>query len=113
MVNLIFWTAFPRARADIRDSHRPLLLRVDIKGKGREMDKAVAAHADESQVLLDVNRSFIAFPDVSPQDKDKLRIELELVIVTVLRQHPALRYFQGFHDVCLYSRFRFDLRSKN
>lgn len=38
--------------------------------------------------------------DVVAAEKDRLRVELELVIVTVLRQHPALRYFQGFHDVC-------------
>ena len=75
-------------------------------------------HKDEGQVKLDVNRSFVSFPksqssgskvqpefeiddsvDISSQEKDKLRLELELVIVTILRRHPSLNYFQGYHDV--------------
>lgn len=63
---------------------------------------------------LDVNRSFVSFPastccerrilkltvaDISLVEKAALRARLETLIVTVLRRHPALRYFQGYHDV--------------
>lgn len=61
--------------------YRPILLGAQLKGKGkeREADKVdskttsgaeefigdievAAPHQDESQVSLDVNRSFVAFP---------------------------------------------------
>ena len=38
-------------------------------------------------------------PDVRDEDRDRLRVKLERVILTVLRRHPALHYFQGYHDV--------------
>ncbi|KAI5476743.1 TBC domain protein, Rab GTPase activator [Pseudohyphozyma bogoriensis] len=57
-------------------------------------------HKDEGQVRLDVNRSFVSYPaGVSDKEKEELRVNLEDVIVTVLRRHPALSYFQGYHDI--------------
>lgn len=54
-------------------------------------------HKDEDQVALDIRRSFIALGDTP------LRVirrkELSTVIVGVLRRHPALNYYQGYHDV--------------
>jgi len=37
--------------------------------------------------------------DVREEERDDLRIQLETAILTVLRRHPALHYFQGYHDV--------------
>ncbi|KWU46160.1 hypothetical protein RHOSPDRAFT_15511 [Rhodotorula sp. JG-1b] len=55
---------------------------------------------DERQVRLDIDRSLVNFPhDVRDQDRDQLRVKLERAILTVLRRHPALHYFQGYHDI--------------
>ena len=77
-------------------------------------------HRDEGQVELDVNRSFIYYPKGTPSGCDCIlkgyetanarsdecesqlydrKTELSRVITKVLREHPMLCYFQGFHDV--------------
>lgn len=74
-------------------------------------------HKDEDQVRLDVNRSFIYYPqsttaqtlyevlhinftiDESEKKLDLRKQELSSVITQVLREHPMLCYFQGFHDI--------------
>jgi hypothetical protein len=60
-----------------------------------------SAHADEQQVLLDTNRSFNhclprKFTDAEVAE---LRNELQLLICCVLRRHPWLHYYQGYHDI--------------
>ncbi|RCI14101.1 hypothetical protein L249_8075 [Ophiocordyceps polyrhachis-furcata BCC 54312] len=58
-------------------------------------------HRDEHQVQLDVDRSFIYYPhDQSEAELAQRKSELSAVIVQVLRRHPYLCYFQGFHDIC-------------
>ncbi|KAI5781466.1 rab-GTPase-TBC domain-containing protein [Geopyxis carbonaria] len=58
-------------------------------------------HEDEGQVKLDVDRSFIYYPtNMSPRQLEERKRELSDLIVEVLRRHPMLGYFQGFHDVC-------------
>ncbi|KAG2206569.1 hypothetical protein INT47_008586 [Mucor saturninus] len=58
-------------------------------------------HKDESQVKLDVVRSFNSYPkNVGPEDKAKLEGQLDRVITHVLRAYPSLHYYQGFHDIC-------------
>ncbi|KAI9314244.1 rab-GTPase-TBC domain-containing protein [Dichotomocladium elegans] len=75
-----------------------LLLRHDeISKEVRSTEK----HKDEDQVALDVARSFNAYPKaISPPTREKLRIKLTKVITHVLRTHPRLHYYQGFHDIC-------------
>ncbi|KAL8696389.1 MAG: hypothetical protein Q9224_002822 [Gallowayella concinna] len=57
-------------------------------------------HKDEDQVRLDVDRSFIYYPknETEPQ-LDRRKEQLSAVITQVLRAHPMLSYFQGFHDI--------------
>ncbi|WFD28243.1 GTPase-activating protein gyp8 [Malassezia nana] len=63
-----------------------------------EADLASApAHPDEGQVDLDVQRSLGYMPEGN--ERDLRREQLSRVIRTTLRRFPALRYFQGFHDV--------------
>ncbi|KAF2654873.1 hypothetical protein K491DRAFT_455047 [Lophiostoma macrostomum CBS 122681] len=59
----------------------------------------LAPHRDEEQVAKDVNRAFVHYPRESDRQLDKRREELSSVIVEVLRRHPALCYFQGYHDI--------------
>ncbi|KAK4955588.1 GTPase-activating protein gyp8 [Elasticomyces elasticus] len=57
-------------------------------------------HRDEDQVQLDVNRSFVYYPeDESEKRRDVRKNELSNVITSVLRAHPVLHYFQGYHDI--------------
>lgn len=75
------------------------------------------AHKDEHQVGLDVNRAFVYYPKngiplaryvsrppvltVAESEKqlDRRKEDLSNVILDVLRRHPALCYFQGYHDI--------------
>ncbi|CAO1617400.1 unnamed protein product [Sympodiomycopsis kandeliae] len=62
----------------------------------------LSAHRDERQVELDINRSFVGIKCGSlATDAGRLgrRRQLQDVIVGVLRRHPALNYYQGYHDI--------------
>jgi hypothetical protein len=80
--------------------------------------RSLPRHRDEDQVQLDVNRSFIYYPKskfsgrTPSQDQanqkqgetskqlDVRKEELSDLITEVLRRHPYLYYFQGYHDIC-------------
>ncbi|KND90302.1 TBC1 domain family member 20 [Tolypocladium ophioglossoides CBS 100239] len=63
--------------------------------------KELPRHRDEDQVQLDVNRSFIYYPnDQSDAQLEQCKSELSSLIVEVLRRYPYLCYFQGYHDIC-------------
>ncbi|GAA5997788.1 GTPase-activating protein GYP8 [Rhodotorula paludigena] len=97
--------------SELRRRVWPVLLGCDVKGKqrAREDDPAQGAAAtlaalpvreDERQVHLDIARSLISYPeDVTDENREELRGQLETAILTVLRRHPALQYFQGYHDI--------------
>lgn len=58
------------------------------------------AHKDEHQVSLDVNRAFVYYPkNESDKQLDRRKEQLSDVILDVLRRHPSLCYFQGYHDI--------------
>ncbi|KAL9082309.1 MAG: hypothetical protein Q9159_006513 [Coniocarpon cinnabarinum] len=62
--------------------------------------QSLPEHPDEDQVGLDVGRSYVYDPD---SDGDRQiavrRQELGSLIIQTLREHPYLRYFQGYHDI--------------
>lgn len=63
--------------------------------------KSLPLHSDEEQVKLDVNRSFVYYPNFeSEAEKETLRQDLMDCIVYVLRRNPKLAYYQGYHDIC-------------
>ena len=85
-------------------------------GGGPRDWRQLPKHKDEDQVKLDVNRSFIYYPsstydiaptpaftdrviDQSEKQLDRRKEDLSDVITEVLRRHPTLCYFQGFHDI--------------
>ncbi|KAK8106417.1 uncharacterized protein PG998_003117 [Apiospora kogelbergensis] len=58
-------------------------------------------HRDEDQVRLDVDRSFIYYPNNTSQaELDLKKTELSDLITETLRRYPFLCYFQGYHDIC-------------
>ncbi|KAI9736041.1 MAG: hypothetical protein M1818_006217 [Claussenomyces sp. TS43310] len=63
--------------------------------------QSLPRHRDEDQVRLDVDRSFIYYPnDQSVAELDRRKGELSSLITEVLRRQPYLCYFQGYHDIC-------------
>lgn len=71
-------------------------------------------HKDEGQVMLDIKRLFTvmshfnsfhgsvnsSFTTILSLDEiDQLRKRLFCLVVRVLRKHPSLNYYQGYHDV--------------
>jgi len=86
----------------------PLLLghadpHIHIKPEAGASDlwKALPKHRDEDQVQLDVDRSFIYYPNnQSSREIDRRKAELSDLILEVLRRQPYLHYFQGYHDIC-------------
>ncbi|KAI5223120.1 hypothetical protein E4T46_04454 [Aureobasidium subglaciale] len=62
--------------------------------------KELPVHRDEEQVKLDVHRAFVYYPTgESEQQIEGRKHELSDLIIGLLRQHPRLHYFQGFHDI--------------
>jgi len=65
----------------------------------------LAAHRDERQVELDILRSFVGPISASggalekSANRQRRRQQLQDVVVGVLRRHPSLNYYQGYHDV--------------
>ncbi|KAK4145890.1 rab-GTPase-TBC domain-containing protein [Dichotomopilus funicola] len=57
-------------------------------------------HKDEDQVQLDVNRAFIYYPQHQTEAQlSRAKTLLSDLIISVLRHHPYLSYFQGYHDI--------------
>lgn len=68
-------------------------------------------HADESQVMLDVKRLFTLGSQfrmngkssyttiLSVGEVNTMRRKLYFLIVHMLRKHPCLHYYQGYHDI--------------
>lgn len=92
----------------------------EIKPDQSKSWRNLPPHRDEDQVQLDVNRAFVYYPNgksmqltdlmlplsrltllsgESEKEIDKRKSNLFDLIVQVLREHPMLCYFQGYHDI--------------
>nr|XP_008100945.1 PREDICTED: TBC1 domain family member 20 [Anolis carolinensis] len=59
-------------------------------------------HKDYNQVLLDVRRSVRRFPPGMPEaQRQVLQEQLTDAMLHVLRSHPELHYYQGYHDIAV------------
>ncbi|KAM0724223.1 hypothetical protein Q7P37_000105 [Cladosporium fusiforme] len=81
----------------------PVVLGVKNSQRPKRDWKDLPQHSEETQKDLDVDRSFIYYPKVGPDESDRRidarKQELSNVITEVLRRHPQLSYFQGYHDI--------------
>lgn len=88
---------------DLRRRAWPILLGSTSLESNAEKEtpwEDLPAHRDEDQVQLDVDRSFCYYPEHdSEKQLDMRKKQLSAVILEVLRRHPYLSYFQGFHDI--------------
>ncbi|CAI7575495.1 unnamed protein product [Penicillium bialowiezense] len=87
---------------ELRQIGWPILLRCDEFH--HDLDPAYSPelprHAEEDQVELDVNRSFVYYPKNAPvEELQTKKKELSNLITKVLREFPMLCYFQGYHDI--------------
>nr|XP_034980359.1 TBC1 domain family member 20-like [Zootoca vivipara] len=88
---------------EIRRKVWPKLLGVNVYSlppkPGREVRQN---HKDCHQVLLDVRRSVRRFPPGMPEEqRQALQEQLTDVILHVLKTHPELHYYQGYHDIAV------------
>ncbi|KAK4156230.1 rab-GTPase-TBC domain-containing protein [Chaetomidium leptoderma] len=94
----------------IRQQAWPILLGIPPSHDKTESDldgaatapswEALPHHKDEDQVQLDVNRAFIYYPDNQTEAQlNHQKSLLSTLIVSLLRTHPYLCYFQGYHDI--------------
>ncbi|KAH9870874.1 hypothetical protein J1614_006446 [Plenodomus biglobosus] len=84
----------------LRRTAWPLLLGCARNDATQVPWEQLPAHKDEHQVGLDVNRAFVYYPKhESDKQLDGRKQQLSNVILQVLRRHPALCYFQGYHDI--------------
>ncbi|KAL4911286.1 hypothetical protein BDW74DRAFT_142710 [Aspergillus multicolor] len=87
-------------RDELRRLAWPILLQYD-KGIQKPLlpESDLPPHRDEEQVQLDVNRSFVYYPDCPDDELSTKKNQLSKVIKQVLRNYPLLCYFQGYHDI--------------
>nr|XP_056710832.1 TBC1 domain family member 20-like [Euleptes europaea] len=88
---------------EIRRQVWPKLLGVNVYSlpakPGREVRQN---HKDYNQVLLDVHRSSRRFPPgMRAEQRQILQEQLIDVILHVLKAHPELHYYQGYHDIAV------------
>ncbi|GES61554.1 TBC domain protein [Aspergillus terreus] len=86
-------------RDEIRQKAWPILLQSDQEQVSFAGWDNLPPHADEDQIQLDVNRSFVYYPHCSEGELLSKKDELGRLITQVLRHFPMLCYFQGYHDV--------------
>ncbi|CAG7923674.1 unnamed protein product [Penicillium olsonii] len=87
---------------ELRQIAWPILLQCDAKFQTFDTSHSqeLPRHAEEDQVELDVNRSFVYYPQNAPLEELQTRKkELSKLITNVLREFPMLCYFQGYHDI--------------
>ncbi|XP_063156083.1 TBC1 domain family member 20-like [Candoia aspera] len=88
---------------EVRQKVWPKLLGVNVYSIPRKPGREVRQnHKDCNQVLLDVHRSVRRFPPGMPEkQRQVLQEQLVDVILHVLRAHPELHYYQGYHDIAV------------
>ncbi|KAM5475997.1 GTPase-activating protein gyp8 [Microsporum audouinii] len=87
---------------DIRKQVWPILQGYNHATHTQELPplSELPSHGDEDQVRLDVNRSFVYYPNYKTERHlEGKREELLDLIISVLRRNPMLCYFQGYHDI--------------
>ncbi|KAJ2083928.1 GTPase-activating protein gyp8 [Coemansia sp. RSA 988] len=80
----------------------PLLL--NFRSLTGDDGRRSGAHQDESQVELDVRRTSLPVSSEIRRSETAVRrrqVQLQTVVQGVLRTHPWLRYYQGFHELAL------------
>ncbi|XP_026515840.1 TBC1 domain family member 20-like [Terrapene carolina triunguis] len=88
---------------EIRRKVWPKLLSVNVYNLPPKPGRAVRQnHKDYTQVQLDVSRSTRRFPQgMRAEQRQVLQEQLIDLILHILRAHPELHYYQGYHDIAV------------
>uniref|UniRef100_A0A452IAB6 TBC1 domain family member 20 n=1 Tax=Gopherus agassizii TaxID=38772 RepID=A0A452IAB6_9SAUR len=88
---------------EIRRKVWPKLLSVNVYNLPPKPGRTVRQnHKDYTQVQLDVNRSTHRFPQgMRAEQRRVLQEQLIDLILHILRAHPELHYYQGYHDIAV------------
>ncbi|TFJ99077.1 ubiquilin-2-like [Platysternon megacephalum] len=88
---------------EIRRKVWPKLLSVNVYNLPPKPGRAVRQnHKDYTQVQLDVSRSTRRFPQgMRAEQRQVLQEQLIDLILNILRAHPELHYYQGYHDIAV------------
>ncbi|KAJ5157167.1 uncharacterized protein N7482_008267 [Penicillium canariense] len=86
---------------ELRQIAWPIFLQCDTNSRPDDLKPLndLPRHADEDQVQLDVNRSFVYYPAVPEEELLEKKEQLSDLITLILRNYPMLCYFQGYHDI--------------
>ncbi|KAJ5309633.1 Cytochrome 61 [Penicillium atrosanguineum] len=86
---------------ELRQRAWPILLQCDESTRLDDSKplKDQSRHLDEDQVQLDVDRSFVYYPSAPAEELSEKKKQLSSLITQILRNHPMLCYFQGYHDI--------------
>ena len=100
LVELLAQTAYGLINTELRRRIWPRLLSIGNWPTLEVHWKDLPVHKDESQIKLDVERSFVFYPPNKPQEQlNDLQARLLNLIIAVLRRNPELSYYQGYHDI--------------
>ncbi|XP_056410233.1 TBC1 domain family member 20-like isoform X2 [Hyla sarda] len=88
---------------EVRRRVWPKLLNINVFSLPAKPGPAIRTnHRDYNQVLMDVRRSLRRFPTgMASEERSVLQEQLIDMILYVLRSHPELHYYQGYHDVAV------------
>uniref|UniRef100_A0A8C8VG44 TBC1 domain family member 20 n=1 Tax=Pelusios castaneus TaxID=367368 RepID=A0A8C8VG44_9SAUR len=88
---------------EIRRKVWPKLLSVNVYNLPPRPGRTVCrSHKDHNQVQLDVNRSVRRFPQgMRAEQRQVLQEQLIDLVLHVLKAHPELCYYQGYHDIAV------------
>ncbi|CAI7610969.1 unnamed protein product [Penicillium pancosmium] len=86
---------------ELRQKAWPIFLQCDESRRVDDLNplESLPRHRDEDQVELDVNRSFVYYPNAPEDELSQKKEQLSDLITQVLRNNPMLCYFQGYHDI--------------
>ncbi|XP_030076730.1 TBC1 domain family member 20 isoform X2 [Microcaecilia unicolor] len=81
----------------------PKLLSINVFNLPPKPGKAIREnHKDYNQVLMDVRRSLQRFPKGMREEQCQvLQEQLIDTILYILKGHPELHYYQGYHDIAV------------
>ncbi|XP_050529315.1 TBC1 domain family member 20 [Daktulosphaira vitifoliae] len=86
----------------VRSEAWPLFLNLPKKNKQLLDEEIITNHPEYNQVVMDVRRCLKRFPPgISYERIGVLQNQLIAIILSVIAEHPELKYYQGYHDVAV------------
>ncbi|XP_050425581.1 TBC1 domain family member 20 [Adelges cooleyi] len=86
----------------VRSEVWPLFLNLPNENKPLLDEESINSHPEYNQVVMDVRRCLKRFPPgISHEKIGDLQKQLIAIILSIISEHPELKYYQGYHDVAV------------